>query len=124
MSIEVQIREKIRAYAPIYSDFLHAALGRDVWMNGATLSIGGADIICDFRHAANLHRVDEIFIPFINDFLIDVRKLEMTAFSQMFDRPQYRYALEHGVSEYSFLEITELLKAQDVVPALRLLRPV
>lgn len=118
MSSETSIRQRIVVFAPYMSQILYAALGRELLSTGSphpVLQIGPDELDCDFTNPENLPPFDEVALPFINDMLVDVHRLEMTAIEQLFDKPFVRYALVNGVTRYSTMEIITLMGRGEIV---------
>lgn len=102
-------RSRINTYAPLCQGILYAALDRSQPQKVNTITFNGMTLNCDFSVPGNLKRADDLLIPFINDMLIDAERLGMVNVVQIFSKPEVKYALRNGVSNYSFLEITKLL---------------
>ena len=59
-------------------------------------------------------------MPMVRSILSAAQEYKMTAFTQGFEEPALRYAIEHGVSDKDAMGVYRELQAQPVPPSLRL----
>lgn len=109
-------RKQIAEMLPFFCTVMKSAMMRNRHFPASfglvtrDLTGGRVEIVIplDFTDEENLHRFDTFLLPMVRSMVETAECLGMTAFSNMFDEPVLRHALEHGVGDMDMMAVYRL----------------
>jgi hypothetical protein len=121
-------RKQIQTMLPFFKEVIRSAMMRSAHRPSTLGLVQGDDsgerveieISLDFTDEKNLGIFDMMVMPMVRSILLAAEEHKMTAFTQGFEEPALRYAIEHGVSDKGAIAIYRELQKQPAPPALRL----